>query len=192
MLLMIDEVQSGMGRTGTMFAIEHFGVEPDIVAIANGVASGLPLGVTTARAEIMTWPPGSHASTFGGNPVSCAAALATIKLIKESLMVNAREVGRHLIEGLRALQEKRPLMGDVRGKGLMIGIELVRDPKTKERATKERDRLVDECFKRGLLVLGAGRNTLRLCPPLVLTKAEADIAVKIIDEGLAAIASEVR
>jgi 4-aminobutyrate aminotransferase len=186
MLLVMDEVQSGMGRTGRMFAIEHFGVEPDMVAIAKGIASGLPLGVTTARADVMAWPPGSHASTFGGNPVACVAALATIKLIKESLMANAASVGAHLKEGLAALQQKHPLIGDVRGMGLMIGIELVRDRQTKERATSERDRLVEECFNRGLLVLGAGRNALRLCPPLILSKSDADTAIRIIDESLAA------
>jgi 4-aminobutyrate aminotransferase len=135
---------------------------------------------------VMAWPPGSHASTFGGNPVACVAALATIKLIKESLMANAASVGAHLKEGLAALQEKHPLIGDVRGMGLMIGIELVRDLQTKERATSERDRLVEECFNRGLLVLGAGRNALRLCPPLILGKSEADTALRIIDESLAA------
>jgi len=186
MLLVVDEVQSGMGRTGKMFAIEHFGVEPDVVTMAKGVASGLPLGVTMARSHLMKWPPGAHASTFGGNPVSCAAALATIKLLKEQLMKNAADVGAHFINAVKALQEKHQIVGDVRGKGLMIGIELVRDRQTKERATQERDRLVDECFKRGLLVLGAGRNTLRLCPPLVLTKNEADVAVDIIDQALAA------
>jgi 4-aminobutyrate aminotransferase len=178
-----------MGRTGRMFAIEHFGVEPDIVSTAKGIASGLPLGVTTARADVMAWPPGSHASTFGGNPVACAAALATIKLLKDSLMANAADVGGHLADGLRALQDKHALIGDVRGFGLMIGIELVRDRLTKQRATAERDRLVDECFKRGLLVLGAGRNTLRLSPPLVLTRDEASTAVRIIDESLSAVAS---
>jgi 4-aminobutyrate aminotransferase len=185
-LLVTDEVQSGMGRTGKMFAIEHFGVEPDIVAVAKGIASGLPLGVTTARAEIMTWPPGSHANTFGGNPVACAAALATIALLEQSLIDNTADVGAHLLSGLGELQRKHPLIGDVRGKGLMIGIELVRDRQTKERAMSERDRLVDECFTRGLLVLGAGRNTVRLSPPLVLTKAQADTAVRIIDESLTA------
>jgi 4-aminobutyrate aminotransferase len=186
MLLVVDEVQSGMGRTGKMFGIEHFGVEPDVVAVAKGIASGLPLGVTTARAEVMGWPPGAHANTFGGNPLSCAAALATITLLKESLMANAAEVGAHLLDGLRDLRRKHALIGDVRGMGLMIGIELVRDRLTKERATTERDRLVNECFNRGLLVLGAGRNTLRLSPPLVLTKAQADTAVGIIDESLTA------
>jgi 4-aminobutyrate aminotransferase len=187
-LLIVDEVQSGMGRTGKMFAIEHFGVEPDIVAVAKGIASGLPLGVTTARADVMVWPPGSHASTFGGNPVACAAALATIRLIKESLLANATEVGARMMQCLCALQSKHRLIGDVRGKGLMIGIELVRDRQTKERATTERDRLVEECFRRGLLVLGAGRNTLRLSPPLILTREQADTAVAIIDESLGALA----
>jgi 4-aminobutyrate aminotransferase len=187
MLLVIDEVQSGMGRTGKMFAIEHFGVEPDVVTVAKGVASGLPLGVTVARAELMAWPPGAHASTFGGNPVSCAASLATITLLKEKLIANAADVGAHMMDRLRALQEKHTIIGDVRGKGLMIGVELVKDRQTKERAVKERDQLVDECFKRGLLVLGAGRNALRLSPPLVLTKQEADTAVHIIDDALSQI-----
>jgi 4-aminobutyrate aminotransferase len=187
MLLVVDEVQSGMGRTGKMFAIEHFGVEPDVVTVAKGVASGLPLGVTTAKSEMMAWPPGAHASTFGGNPVSCAAALVTIKLLKEQLMANAAAVGAHFIDRIKALQEKHAIIGDVRGKGLMIGVELVKDRKTKERAIKERDQLVDECFKRGLLVLGAGRNALRLSPPLVLSKDEADIAAGILDEALATI-----
>lgn len=186
MLLVVDEVQSGMGRTGKMFAIEHDGVEPDIITVAKGIASGMPLGVTVARADIMAWPPGAHASTFGGNPVSCAAALATIGLLKESLMANAACVGEHLMGRLREVQKQHPIIGDVRGRGLMIGLELVRDRQTKERATTERDQLVEECFKRGLLVLGAGRNTLRLCPPLVLTRGQADTAASIIDDSLAA------
>ena len=183
-LLIADEVQSGMGRTGKMFGIEHFGVEPDMVAVAKGVASGLPLGVTTARAEVMDWPPGSHASTFGGNPVSCAAAMATIGLLKESLMKNAAEVGAFMIDRLKEVQQKHAIVGDVRGRGLMIGIELVKDRVTKERATAERDRVVEACFARGLLVLGAGKNAIRLSPPLVLTKAQATTAVDIIDQAL--------
>src|SRR5579863_5259592 len=123
MLLVADEVQSGMGRTGRMFACEHFGIEADIVTVAKGIASGLPLGVTSARADVMTWPPGAHASTFGGNPVSCVAALATIKLLKDGLMKNAEVVGAHLMDRLRALQARQPLIGDVRGRGLMIGVE---------------------------------------------------------------------
>ena len=183
-LLICDEVQSGMGRTGKMFGIEHFGVQPDMITAAKGIASGLPLGVTTARAEVMTWPPGAHASTFGGNPVSCAAALATIDLLRTSLMRNAAEVGAYMMDLLGELQQKHAIIGDVRGRGLMIGIELVRDRQTKERATEERDRVVDLCFARGLLVLGAGRNAIRLSPPLVLTKEQAKTAVGIIDQAL--------
>ena len=186
-LLIADEVQSGMGRTGKMFAIEHAGVEPDIVTIAKGIASGLPLGVAIARSEVMSWPPGTHASTFGGNPVACAAALATIRLLRDGLVKNAETVGAHMLAGATALMEKHPIVGDVRGRGLMIGIELVRDRQTKERATTERDRLVWECFTRGLLVLGAGRNAVRLSPPLVLTTQQADTAVAIIDQALTAI-----
>jgi 4-aminobutyrate aminotransferase len=181
-LLVVDEVQSGMGRTGKMFASEHYGLRADIVTIAKGVASGLPLGITAARADIMDWSPGSHASTFGGNPVSCAAALATIGLLKASLVEHAAAVGAHLLEGLRGLAERHPLIGDVRGKGLMIGVELVRDRRTKARASAERDQVIDEAFRRGLLVLGAGRNAIRLSPPLVLTKAQADTALRILDE----------
>lgn len=187
-LLIVDEVQSGMGRTGRMFAIEHSGVEPDIVTMAKGIASGMPLGVATARADVMSWPPGAHASTFGGNPVSCAAALATITLLRSELMANAEAVGRYLMEGARALMDKHRLIGDVRGRGLMIGIEFVRDRQTKERATSERDRVVRACFEHGLLVLGAGRNAIRLSPPLVLTKAEADTALAVLDQAIGSLA----
>jgi 4-aminobutyrate aminotransferase len=182
MLLVTDEVQSGMGRTGKMFAMEHYGVEPDILAAAKGIASGMPLGVCCARADVMDWPPGAHASTFGGNPVSCAAAVATIKLLRESLVANAAAVGGFLLDGLRELKEKHAIIGDVRGKGLMIGMELVRDRTTKERATAERDAVVQKCFYKGLLVLGAGKNAVRLSPPLVLSKAQAATAIGILDE----------
>ena len=187
MLLVVDEVQSGMGRTGKMFAIEHTGVHPDVVTMAKGIASGLPLGVATARSEIISWPPGTHASTFGGNPVSCAASLATIKLLRESLVKNAEVVGAHLFEGAKVLMEKHRIIGDVRGRGLMIGLELVRDRQTKERATKERDAVVRACFSRGLLVLGAGQNSIRLSPPLVLTEQQADTALQILDQALAGV-----
>jgi 4-aminobutyrate aminotransferase len=183
-LLVADEVQSGIGRTGAMFAIEHTGVTPDAVAMAKGIASGLPLGVTVARADLMTWPPGTHASTFGGNPVSCVAALATLKLLRDQLTANAAAVGAHLMAGLKALMERHPIIGDVRGRGLMVGVELVRDRTTKERATTERDAVVNTAFKRGLLILGAGKNAIRFCPPLVLTRAQADTAVQILDESL--------
>ena len=183
-LFVADEVQSGMGRAGKMFAIEYSGVEPDMIAIAKGIASGMPLGVAVARSGIMSWPPGAHASTFGGNPVSCAAALATIKLLNDTLVRNAAEVGAHLMSGVKALMDKHKLIGDVRGRGLMIGVELVRDRKTKERATTERDAVVDAAFRRGLLLLGAGKNAIRFSPPLVLTRDQADIAVRIFDEAL--------
>ena len=184
-VLVADEVQSGMGRTGKMFALQHFGVSADAVNIAKGIASGLPLGVTCARASLMTWPPGAHASTFGGNPVACAAAIATIKLLKEQLIANAAAVGGKLIDGLRALQDKHPLIGDVRGMGMMIGVEFVRDRKTKERAVDERNALVQAMFRRGILILGAGKNAIRLAPPLVLTAAQADTVLRVFDEALA-------
>ncbi|MEK6629279.1 MAG: acetyl ornithine aminotransferase family protein [Acidobacteriota bacterium] len=184
MLLVADEVQCGMGRTGRMFACEHFGLRPDVITLAKGIASGMPLGITAARAEVMAWPPGAHASTFGGNPVSCAAALATIKLLRESLVANAETVGAYLKEGLQDLATRHRIIGDVRGKGLMIGVELVRNRETKERAVTERDAVVDACFRRGLLLLGAGLNTLRFSPPLILTTDQADIALRIVDGAL--------
>jgi len=184
-MLVLDEVQSGMGRTGKMFAAEHFGVTGDIVNMAKGIASGLPLGVTCARKEVMSWPPGAHASTFGGNPVACAAALTTIRLLRAQYVQNAAAVGEHLMNGLRALAAKHALIGDVRGRGLMIGVELVRDRKTKERATDERNAIVQAMFRRGVLILGAGRNAIRFAPPLVLSKAQADDILRIFDEALA-------
>jgi 4-aminobutyrate aminotransferase len=187
MLLIADEVQTGMGRTGKMLAMEHFGVEPDVVALAKGIASGMPLGVCVAAAGVMTWPPGAHASTFGGNPVSTAAALATIKLLRDGIIANAAVVGEHMLGRLRALMDRHPIIGDVRGKGLMIGVELVRDRTTKERAVTERNQVVQELFKRGVLSLGAGRNAIRFAPPLVLTKDQADTVVDLFDEALGAI-----
>jgi len=183
-LLVADEVQSGMGRTGKMFAVEHTGVRPDMIAIAKGIASGLPLGVAAARKDLMAWPPGAHASTFGGNPVSCAAAIVTLRLLKERLIANAAEVGAHLMSGLKTLMPKHPLIGEVRGRGLMIGVELVRDRQTKERAPEEREAVVAAAFARGLLLLGAGKNAIRFSPPLVLTREQADTAVRIFDEAL--------
>ena len=187
-LLVADEVQSGMGRTGKMFASEHFGLQPDILALAKGIASGMPLGAMVARAELMSWKPGAHASTFGGNPVAVAASLATIELLEQELVDNAARVGAHLMDKLRDLPRRFSIVGDVRGLGLMIGIELVRDQVTKERAGDLRDKVVQMCFERGLLVLGAGPNTIRLCPPLVITKDQADFAAKTIEECLRAVA----
>ncbi len=185
-LIVADEVQSGMGRTGKMWASEHFGLVPDILAVAKGIASGMPLGATVARAGLMTWPPGAHASTFGGNPVSCAAALVTIALLEEELVANAARMGEHMMERLRGWPGRFRHVGDVRGLGLMIGIELVRDPETKERAPELRDCVVEQAFRRGLLVLGAGENTIRLCPPLVVTRDQCDFALNTLEECLAA------
>src|SRR5438067_688173 len=184
-LLVADEVQSGMGRTGKMFALEHWDVVPDIVCLAKGIASGMPLGAIIARADLMDWGPGSHASTFGGNPVSCVAALETIKLLEGELMENARVVGGHLKSRLSELMARHRVIGDVRGLGLMVGAELVRDRVTKEQASTERDEIVQACFRRGLLLLGCGVNTLRFCPPLVVSKEQCYMAVAILDEVLA-------
>ncbi|MBI3013694.1 MAG: acetyl ornithine aminotransferase family protein [Candidatus Tectomicrobia bacterium] len=184
-LYVVDEVQSGMGRTGKMFAIEHFGVEPDIIAVAKGIASGLPLGAMIATADIMDWTHGSHASTFGGNPVSCEAALATIELLENGLLANAATMGDYLIKGLMKLQPQHPLIGDIRGKGLMIGIELVKDRSSRAPAIDERNRVVQGCFERGLLVLGCGQSTVRFSPPLIIDQEDADIALGIFSEVLA-------
>ena len=183
-LLVFDEVQSGMGRTGKMFAAEHFDAVPDILAIAKGIASGMPLSATVAHAEIMQWRPGSHASTFGGNPVCIAAALATIELLEQELIDNAARMGHHLMGRMADWPKRFPVVGDVRGLGLMIGIELVRDQATKERAPEIRDELELAAFHRGLLVLGCGPNSIRLCPPLVITKDQADFAVDTLEECL--------
>lgn len=184
-LYIADEVQAGMGRTGKMFAIEHWGVEPDIVCLAKGIASGMPLGAIIASEAIMDWPPGSHASTFGGNPISCAAALETIALLEEELIDNAARVGEYLMEQLREVAATCELIGDIRGRGLMIGIELVRDQETKESAINERNAIVQECFQRGLLLLGCGTSGIRFCPPLVVDAQEAATAVSIFEDALA-------
>ncbi len=183
-LYVADEVQSGMGRTGKMMAIEHWGVSPDIFALAKGIASGMPLGAMVSQSEVMDWVRGSHASTFGGNPISCQAALATIKLLEEGLIQNAAVQGEYLLNHLRGLQKQFYLIGDVRGKGLMIGIEMVRDKKTKEKAIEERNAVIQGCFEKGLLLLGCGENVIRFSPPLIITQSEADIALTILEEVL--------
>jgi 4-aminobutyrate aminotransferase len=181
-LYVADEVQSGMGRTGKMFAMEHFGVVPDMMALAKGIASGMPLGAMVARADIMNWEAGSHASTFGGNPVSCEAALTTIRLLEQGLMANATEQGDRLMSGLRELQGSYECMGDIRGKGLMVGVELVKDRETKERASEWRNRIIEQAFRKGLLLLGCGENTIRFCPGLTVTAEEIDLCLSIFDE----------
>jgi len=181
-LLVVDEVQSGMGRTGKWWALEHAGIEPDILCTAKGIASGMPLGATIARSELMDWTPGAHASTFGGNPVSIAAALATFGLLEDHLIRNAAQLGESIVQRTADWRERHKSVGDVRGKGLMIGIELVRDQKTKEPAPELRNRVIHLAFERGLLILGAGDSSLRLAPPLVIDEEQADFAVRTLDE----------
>lgn len=183
-LLIVDEIQSGMGRTGKMFAIEHWGVEPDIVTVAKGIASGMPLGAMIARSELADWEPGSHATTFGGNPVACEAALETIHLVESGLMKNAERVGDYLEARLWDLARKFPLIGDVRGVGLMQGIELVRDRSTKEPAVSERNKIIQKAFRRGLLLLGCGESGIRFSPALVVNQKEVDLAMEILERCL--------
>ena len=183
-LLVVDEVQSGAGRTGKWWAIEHTGVEPDIVCMAKGIASGMPLSVCMSRAEIMDWAPGSHASTFGGNPVSIAAALATLEILSREGMANAARVGGMMLERLNGWKKTHPLVGDVRGRGLMIGVELVKDKATREPATAVRNRVETLAFERGLMVLGCGETTLRICPPLIVSEQEATVALDILEEAI--------
>jgi len=184
-LLVADEVQSGIGRTGKWWAIEHTGVQPDIICSAKGIASGMPLGVMMSRADIMDWVPGSHASTFGGNPVCIAAALATLDVIeKENLLRNSAEVGAHMLRRMADWPKKHRIVGDVRGRGLMIGVEIVKDQKTKEYGAELRDQIVELAFERGILFLGCGPSTVRIAPPLVVTKDEADAAIDALEESI--------
>ena len=181
-LLVVDEVQAGMGRSGKWWSVEHTGIEPDMVCIAKGIASGMPLSALITRAEIMDWTPGSHASTFGGNPVAIAAALATLDVLEREGVSNAEVVGRHIMQRIERWPEALPLVGDVRGRGLMIGVELVADKKTKEPAVEERDRVVQMAFEKGVLLLGAGPNTIRIAPPLIVTRQQADLALDVLEE----------
>lgn len=185
-LIIADEVQSGMGRTGRMWASDHFGLTPDILAVAKGIASGMPLGATIARAEVMQWKPGAHASTFGGNPVAVEAALATIELLEQELIDNAARVGTHMMSRLGEWPYRFPQVGDVRGRGLMVGIEFVRNQASKERFPELRDRIERSAFERGVLVLGCGANSIRLCPPLVITRDQADFAIDTLEDCLRA------
>ena len=183
-LLIADEVQSGMGRTGKWWAIEQFGVEPDIVCAAKGIASGMPFGAMIAREHIMTWPQGAHGNTFGGNPLGCAATLATIDLIEKEYMRNAVEVGVYAKDILEEIKVRHPSIGDVRGIGLMIGVEFIQDSETKKPAEALRDMIIDNAFERGLLMLGCGTSTIRVAPPLSVTQSEVDEALEIIEEAI--------
>jgi 4-aminobutyrate aminotransferase len=180
-LLVCDEVQSGMGRTGKWWACEHAGIEPDILCVAKGIASGMPLSATIARASLMDWKPGAHASTFGGNPVCVAAALATMDLLETQYIENARRVGAFLLGRMAEWPARHRIVGDVRGKGLMIGVEIVRDQKTKERAGDLREAIVDLAFEKGVLLLGAGENTIRIAPPLIVDEEQAAFAAQTLE-----------
>ncbi|MEQ1886429.1 MAG: acetyl ornithine aminotransferase family protein [Bryobacteraceae bacterium] len=186
-LMVADEVQSGCGRTGKWWAMQHSGVEPDIVAIAKGIASGMPLGACISKAHIMDWVPGAHASTFGGNPVSLAAALATVNILEREAIANAAKVGAEMLERMQSWAGEKRIVGDVRGRGLMIGIEIVRDPQSRTPAPAERDAVIQQAFERGLLVLGAGENTIRISPPLIISSQQAATAMDILEESLAAV-----
>ena len=181
-MLILDEVQSGMGRTGKWWAYEHAGIEPDIITTAKGIASGMPLSAFIAKESVMKWGPGAHGSTFGGNPVAIAAALATMDLLEGQYIENARHMGDYLFEQMADWTRKFKVVGDVRGRGLMIGIEIVRDQRTKEKAADLRNAIVDLAFHKGLLVLGAGENSIRLSPPLLIDEEQADFAVKTLEE----------
>jgi len=180
-LLVVDEVQSGMGRTGKWWACQHAGIEPDILCTAKGIASGMPLSAMIARRSVMNWTPGAHASTFGGNPVCIAASLATVKLLEEKYIANAARMGDFIMKKTADWRAKHKIVGDIRGRGLMIGIEFVRDQQTKEKAPELRNRIVQQAFHKGLLVLGSGDTTLRLCPPLLIDEEQADFALRTLD-----------
>ena len=184
-LLVADEVQSGMGRTGKWWAVEHAGVEPDIICTAKGIASGMPLSAIITRASVMDWTPGAHASTFGGNPVCIAASLATLSLLERKYIANAARMGDFIFHRIGDWPQRHKIVGEVRGKGLMIGIEFVRDQKTKEKAPDLRSRIIQMAFHKGLLVLGSGDTTLRLCPPLVIDEEQADFAVRTLEACIA-------
>lgn len=183
-LLIVDEVQCGMGRTGKWWAIEHFGVEPDLVTAAKGIASGMPLGACIARKSVMDWERGAHGNTYGGNPIACAASLASIELIEKEYMQNAAEVGQYTLEALQEIMARHPSIGDVRGLGLMIGVEFVKDREAKTPDEQLRDRIVDLAFERGLLLLGCGKSVIRVAPPLSVSKAEIDEGLGIFEEAL--------
>jgi 4-aminobutyrate aminotransferase len=184
-LLITDEVQSGMGRTGKWWAGDHAAIEPDILCVAKAIASGLPLSATIANASLMDWPPGAHASTFGGNPVCVAAALVTLRLLETQYIKNARHMGEYILGRLAGWPGKFRTVGDVRGRGLMIGVEIVKDQCTKEPAHDLRDAIVNRAFHSGLLILGSGENTLRLCPPLLIDEEQADFAIRTLEACIA-------
>jgi 4-aminobutyrate aminotransferase len=184
-LLLFDEVQCGMGRTGKMWACEHFGTVPDILISAKGIASGMPLGVMVARADVMNWGPGAHASTFGGNPVCCAAAMETIRLLEEKYIANAARMGEYILERLADWPEKHPIVGNVRGLGLMVAVELVKSQQTREPHPEARKKVVRRAFEQGVLILGCGESTVRFMPPLIVEREQIDHALEVLERCIA-------
>ncbi|MBW2122731.1 MAG: acetyl ornithine aminotransferase family protein [Deltaproteobacteria bacterium] len=185
-LLIADEIQTGAGRTGRFFAVEHWEVEPDIICLAKGIASGLPIGIMLAREDVLAWEPGAHGTTFGGNPLSCVASLETIDLLTGGLIDSAAQVGRWILDRLREMQEHYEIIGDVRGKGLMIGIEIVKDKKTKTVDPDRRKEIIKKAYQKGLILLECGASAIRICPPLVLSREEADLGLSILRESIEA------
>jgi len=181
MLLIFDEVQAGMGRTGKMWACDHFGVAPDILITAKGIASGMPLGATIAKASVMNWTPGAHASTFGGNPIACAAAMETIRLLEEKYISNSAHMGEYAMKRLADWPKKHPLVGHVRGLGLMIGIELVKSQETRETNPEARKKIIERAYALGVLLLGCGESTVRLMPPLIVERDQMDFALDVLE-----------
>jgi 4-aminobutyrate aminotransferase len=188
-LLIADEVQSGIGRTGKWWAIEHWEVEPDIVCFAKGIASGVPMGGIVARESVMDWPEGAHSNTYGGNPLACAAALATLNLVEEELMLNAQRMGEYAMDALEEMQSRHPAIGEVRGKGLMIGVEFVDGNGTNQPAHDFRERVVEEAFSRGLLLLGCGESTVRLAPALSIGEGVLDEGLRIMEESISTVST---
>jgi 4-aminobutyrate aminotransferase len=183
-LLIADEVQSGVGRTGKWWGIEHFGIEPDIVTIAKGIASGVPLGICAAKESFVDWEKGAHGNTYGGNPLACAAALATLDLVENGYMQNAAEVGEFTLDSLEEIKSRHQSIGDVRGVGLMIGVDFVKDQGTKQANKLLRDRIVDLAFENGLLTLGCGDSTIRVAPPLCITKTEMEECLYLFEKSV--------
>jgi 4-aminobutyrate aminotransferase len=191
-LLIMDEIQSGMGKTGKMFAMEHWNVTADIVVVAKALASGMPLGACIASKELMSWEPGSHSTTFGGNPIACAAALVTIELLENGLMQNAIRMGNYIMKHLRRMKNRYEIIGDVRGLGLMIGIEFVKNRKTKEPAGDFSSEVANECFRNGLMLLTCGKNVVRFIPPLIISQDTVDQALEIFEKAVKKIQSRKR
>jgi 4-aminobutyrate aminotransferase len=186
-LLIVDEVQSGVGRTGKWWAIEHWDVEPDIVCFAKGIASGVPMGGIVARESVMDWPEGAHSNTYGGNPLACSAALATLELVEEELLVNAQNMGEYAMDALEEMQSRHQSIGQVRGRGLMIGVEFIEEDGAKQPAHDFRERIVEEAFNRGLLLLGCGTSTIRLAPALNIDEGLLDEGLRIMEESISTV-----